>query len=229
MWPNSELWSAGTSGAVTLGNEIFHLSVVDCGALKIASGKLAACDPFVCLDGVGEGYVKVPKGEFPVTATIADVSGEDDGSLMREAYLTVRFNDAPEKTRKLLQMSADGTAANDLPDGEFYGFSVDAGTACLVDADAVAPGMPEDSLEWDETVFQPDDGGWFDRMEDEHHIREGIANLPLPRNPDEANIVICHSGWGDGVYPMVGGYDADGRLVAVHIDFLVVFDDEVPE
>jgi hypothetical protein len=28
---------------------------------------------------------------------------------------------------------------------------------------------------------------------------------------------------GDGVYPLIGGYAKDGRLVRVHIDFMVVF------
>ena len=34
--------------------------------------------------------------------------------------------------------------------------------------------------------------------------------------------------WGDGAYPVVGGYDADDRLVAVHIDFLII-EGELPE
>ncbi len=230
MWPNSDLWSAGKTGAVALGDETFHLSVVDCGTLKVASGKLSACDPFVCLGGVASNYLDVPKGAHKVTATLADVSGEDDGSHMREAYLSVHFGEKAEASRKLLRMSESGTAANDLPPGEFYGFGVDAGTACFVDASAVEAGMPSDGFEWDEKVFQPDDGGgWFDRMDDPEEIRAGIANLDLPETPEKANIVICHSGWGDGVYPLVGGYDADGQLVAVHIDFMVVFDDEVPE
>jgi hypothetical protein len=35
--------------------------------------------------------------------------------------------------------------------------------------------------------------------------------------------VIIHSGWDDGIYPVIGGYSEDGRLVRVHIDFMVVF------
>ena len=34
--------------------------------------------------------------------------------------------------------------------------------------------------------------------------------------------MIIHSGWGDGTYPLIGGYDANGELVAVHIDLFVV-------
>jgi hypothetical protein len=63
-------------------------------------------------------------------------------------------------------------------------------------------------------------------MDDPGHIRYGLANVPLPGAAQGENIVIVHSGWGDGSYPVVGGYDASGRLIRVHIDFLVVFDDD---
>ena len=35
--------------------------------------------------------------------------------------------------------------------------------------------------------------------------------------------MLCHSGWGDGFYDVVLGYDAGDRLVNVHIDFGVVY------
>lgn len=227
MWPNRDSWSAEKVGPIEVGGDRFTLSVVDCGALHLPNGRLAACDPFVGLDGVANAYLDVPTGSFPVSVTLADVSPEQDGSHVREAYLTVRFADRPEAKRRILQMTSEGTGDNDLPPGEFYGFGVDAGTACFVDAAAAVIGMPADALTWDEAVFQPDDGdGWFDRMDDPDHVREGLANIALPQTPDHANIILCHSGWGDGVYPVIGGYDDDGELVAVHIDFMVVFDDE---
>jgi hypothetical protein len=54
------------------------------------------------------------------------------------------------------------------------------------------------------------------------HIRAGLANIPLPLATDGANLILSHSGWGDGFYPVIGGYDVDGRLIAVHIDLLVL-------
>jgi hypothetical protein len=110
-------------------------------------------------------------------------------------------------------------------DGTYYGFPVDAGTACFVDQGAVEALMPDGN--WYEDLF--DNGtsnSWFARMDDPRHIREGIANIPLPLATQGENIVIIHSGWGDGHYPVVGGYDTSGRLVRVHIDFLVVFEHE---
>jgi Protein of unknown function (DUF4241) len=84
--------------------------------------------------------------------------------------------------------------------------------------------MPAD--DWLGRVFdtgKPD--CWFARMDDPDHIRAGIVNIPLPYATGGENIVIFHSGWGDGHFPVVGGYDASDRLIRVHIDFFVVFRD----
>lgn len=49
-------------------------------------------------------------------------------------------------------------------------------------------------------------------------------NLGLPTAPGGENVVAVCSGWGDGYDAVVGGYDADGRLAAVHVDFFLVPD-----
>ena len=113
-------------------------------------------------------------------------------------------------------------------DGSYHGFPVDAGTACFVDNQAVRCCMP-DSSDWYNEVFDNASAkSWFNRMDDPSHIRDGIANIELPLAKHGENIVVVHSGWGDGSYPVVGGYDSTGNLVRVHIDFLVVFDDTAP-
>jgi hypothetical protein len=59
-------------------------------------------------------------------------------------------------------------------------------------------------------------------MDDPTHIRVGLANIQLPLAQNSENIVIIHSGWGDGSYPVVGSFDASNGLLAIHIDFFVV-------
>lgn len=44
-------------------------------------------------------------------------------------------------------------------------------------------------------------------------------NTRLPLANDGANIIVISSFGGDGSFPLVGGYDAGGNLVAIHIDF----------
>jgi hypothetical protein len=41
------------------------------------------------------------------------------------------------------------------------------------------------------------------------------------RGIPECGILECATGWGNGVYPVIAGYDASGRPIQVHIDFFV--------
>lgn len=227
-YPNTHDWAALADGAeVVVGEDKYQMSVVSCGELVMPSGHLAACDPFVGLQREGMATTDIKPGRYEVIVTLADVSSNGDGTHMREAYATLIVDPAAKELRRRI-ITPTG---NDVPcepeidgDGTFTGFGVDAGTACFADAGAIADLMPPDEAAWNETLF--DNGtpqSWFARMDDETHIRTGMANIALPLARNGENIVIFHSGWGDGFYPVIGGYDAVGKLVRVHIDFMVVF------
>lgn len=226
-YPNVSYWGALKVGPADIENYV--LSVVDCGRLRMPTGLLVACDPFAFMDKTGNPAVSIPPGDYAVKVTLADVSDDADGSHLREAYATLLIDEtAQEVTRRIITPLPDGTDADPEidEDGEYHGFPVDAGTACFVDGGALAACMPEQET-WYEDLFEnatPE--SWFQRMDDPAHIRDGIANFPLPLAKNGENIVIIHSGWGDGFYPVVGGYDAAGRLIRVHLDFLVVFPGE---
>lgn len=230
-YPNVSFWSAlgdGLRVPVEEGRS-YVLSVVDCGFLYMPTGRLVACDPFTSLTKEPTPSVQVDPGRYRVLVTLADVSEANDGSHMREAYATLMLDEsAVETTRRIITPTEGADCPPEMDENyTYYGFPVDAGTACFVDQGAVEAAMPDEG-EWYETLFEtgtPD--SWFARMDDPGHIREGLANIPLPRAAQGENIVVIHSGWGDGFYPVVGGYAAAGRLVRVHIDFLVVmFGDE---
>jgi hypothetical protein len=72
-------------------------------------------------------------------------------------------------------------------------------------------------------------GNWFGPMDDPDHICKGVANVALPYATDGENMVLVHTGWGDGIFPVIGGFDAGGRLIRVHMDFLVVMPDDGDE
>ena len=226
-YPNADSWSALKEGRrvpIGDGGKFYVLSVVDCGELLMPTGQLVACDPFAFLRKLGNQCVTVPPGRYRVLVTLADVSGVSDGSHMREAYATLLLDEtAEEASRRIITPVSDGACPPEMTgDGDYCGFPADAGTACFADEGALASGMP-DEHDWLESVFDSGSpGSWFERMDDPDHIRAGLANIPLPLAKTAENIVIIHSGWGDGVYPIVGGYDASGRLIRVHIDFLVV-------
>jgi hypothetical protein len=222
-WPNNLSWGALRSGvSVETSDGPRHLKTVDCGDLFIPSGRLVVCDPFVFLSPTDTPFILVPKGRFPVRVTIADVSETQNGTHLREAYASVIFSDEEAFERRAIALAKDGEDRPMLVGDDFIGFGVDAGTACFVDETVVKSCMP-DSSTWYEDLFENDsDDCWFRRMDDPNHIRAGIANIVLPLGINGENLVLFHSGWGDGVYPVIGSYGRDGGLVAVHIDFMVV-------
>jgi hypothetical protein len=225
-YPNVEYWSALREGNhVSDDDEVFVLSLVDCGSLLLPAGRLVACDPFAGLQRGNNPYVPVPPGCYRVVVTLADVSGRGDGSHMREAYATLILDEAAVEIKRRIITPSDGLPPPppEMTNGNTYrGFPVDAGTACFVDDGAVEVAMPDGSR-WYEDLFENESPDcWFARMDDPGHIRGGIANIALPLGKNGENIVIFHSGWGDGFYPVVGGYDASDRLIRVHIDFWVI-------
>lgn len=217
-WPNAPEWRALRPGQHQIAGEPHILSVVACGNLLLPSGHLVAEDPFVTLARQNPSY-RVPAGTYPVRVTI-------DETIQREMYVSLILAPASETERQLLTpYKPDGQPYPPPEDESYYGIGVDSGTVCFVDGEAVSRGMPEDETSWFTDLFDNDsEGCWFKLMDNPAHIRDGLANIRLPRASDGANIIICHSGWGDGFYPVVAGYDAAGGLVAVHIDLLIHYD-----
>lgn len=211
------------TGFAPLANGSFaSLSVQSLGILRVPSGRLGACDPFVELEQ--PTVVLVPSGDYPVSVTIADVSEEQDGSHKREAYLSVILSDAEPATVEL----APGLGGPP-GEGEFFGVGVDAGTVAFVDADSVARCMPADGTNWYEDVYDSDEpDSWFSLMDAEAPLPAGLANIVMPRATAGENVVLAHSGWGDGFYPLLQTRAADGHVTGIHVDLRVVgkFDEE---
>ncbi|WP_229795906.1 DUF4241 domain-containing protein, partial [Saccharothrix coeruleofusca] len=138
----------------------------------------------------------------------------------RVELAVVRFVDDPEHERVAaakLVVSAEPVASWHLAlrpgqddrllgDGEFYGFGVDSGTACFVDADAAEALDPI-----------------FDRSFEE--IAERLIGGASERVADPvsgAALVAFGSGWGDGSYPTWVGRAADGSVACFVVDLLVL-------
>jgi hypothetical protein len=197
------------------------LTVHDLGVLRVPSGKVGACDPFVNLSY--PLVVQVPQGDYPVRVTVADVSEEQDGSHLREAYLSLVLSEADSVTVE----AADGPDGPP-PAGQYFTVGVDAGTVAFVDAEAALRCMP-DPTTWYEGVFESDDANsWFSLMDADGPHPAGTANIVMPLASNGENVVLSHSGWGDGFYWLLQTRDAEGNLTGIHIDLAVVgrFDEE---
>lgn len=193
-----------------------QLSVIGLGELSVESGRLGACDPFASLyDPV---VLPVPAGRYPVIVTVADVSAAQDGSHLREAYLSVVFSDAASTG-----VEAAPNEAGIPDDGRYWGVGVNAGTVGFVDADAIERCMPGDGADWYSDVFDTGGAdGWFAQMDADSPYPAGSANIVLPLATNGENVVLSHSGWGEGFFPLLRTVAADGTVTAIHIDLLVV-------
>jgi hypothetical protein len=187
----------------------------------VPSGKVGACDPFANLSY--PLVVQVPQGDYPVRVTVADVSEEQDGSHLREAYLSLVLSGADSVTVEAAP-GPDGPP----PAGQYFTVGVDAGTVAFLDAEAVLRCMP-DPTTWYEGVFESDDANsWFSLMDADGPHPAGTANIVMPLASNGENVVLSHSGWGDGFYWLLQTKDAGGNLTGIHIDLAVVgrFDEE---
>ncbi|TDT75739.1 uncharacterized protein DUF4241 [Arthrobacter sp. AG258] len=190
------------------------LTVYDLGLLRLPSGILGACDPFANL--MYPQKIALVPGDYPVRVTVADVSPEQDGSHLREAYLSLVISETDPVTVEAAP-GPDGPP----PPGYFFTVPVDAGTVAFVDADAMLRCMPDPST-WYEGLFDSNDANsWFSLMDAERPYPAGTANIVMPLAPNGENVVLSHSGWGDGHYWLLQTKDGAGNLTGIHIDLAV--------
>jgi len=157
---------------------------------------------------LGNGLVvAIPPGTYPVKVTIADVSDEADGSHLRESYLSVIIHDGDPVVVE--NVRPEGVTDQEWLDagaaGEYFGIGVDAGTVGFADAAAIPTAMPEG--DWYEDVYDSgEDHSWFALMDSRDHLIPGAANVEMPLATNGENVVLSHSGWGDGFYPVLASY-----------------------
>ncbi|WP_374979883.1 DUF4241 domain-containing protein [Pseudomonas solani] len=182
----------------------YRLHTQAIGELELPTGQLVACDPLVSCDG--PFTQAVPKGRYPLQLAIARI-GDDE----RVAFARIVFAPGPATRWEMAQVK--GQDPNTLAPDEFFGYGVDSGTGGFLDAAALRSyeaRRDQEGEAFDERLFAELDKTY-------QHTRSWYL-LPT----DAGNVAFFSSGYGDGAYPSYFGYDADGRLVAVVTDFLLL-------
>ncbi|MGC1209910.1 MAG: DUF4241 domain-containing protein [Micromonospora sp.] len=170
----------------------FRLSVHTAGQLHLPSGRLIADDPSSLDLGARPFSVTVPPGTYPVSVSLATFVDDPGHSRVTAARLDVGDRQAVRWELAL----RDGQELLDLGYQEFFGFGVDAGMACFVDADS------------------------SDRMKDVWRTLGGLVE-PRYRTIASGDMVAWSSGWGDGTYPTWIGYDTTGAVTCFVADMLL--------
>ena len=186
----------------TIDGDTVRFVVQPVGTFSLPSGQLVACDPFICDDALPFAR-PVPKGEFPLTLSLADF-----GNQRRIAFARLAFSAEPVVRWELALV--EGQDPSTLQPGQFFGYGVDAGTGSFMDLDAWRT--------FDARMGQ--DEGYADELIEEMEKGERPEWLLLSSGP--GSVAMFASGWGDGAYATYWGYDAAGNLAAALTDFYVV-------
>jgi len=199
------------------------LELLPLGQLTLPTGQVIACDPFVCIHDSLPFNRTVEPGNYPVIASIAKT--EQSGN--RYAVVKVDFNHA-RPTKWELAVLNDNVIADLKEEDAFVGYPVDGGLGCFCDletqkyfneflddaynkdpksdiyTDFFAAEFKRNAVEQD----NPDDpGDW--------------VNFHLPNKPG-LNIIMFHSGYGDGIYPCYWGTNDKGDICCLVVDFCVI-------
>lgn len=183
------------------------LHVHGLGALRLPTGKIVACDPFVFPE-TKPFPIDVPVGNYSVKLSVADTPR----NYQRVAYAMIQFSARPAVSWKMALFPDQDEST--LGSDQFFGYGVDAGTGCFMDAsvaEILADRMSSDS-NWDESLIAE-----MDRTRVPGRAWGWLNTTIDPQSG--GNLVAFSSGWGDGAYPCYWGYDSDGNIVSLTTDF----------
>ena len=219
LQPNSNLVNYFTLKEIA-GKKI---DVMDIGPCSIPTGEFLVVDPLVYLGSKYEKeyFQKIPIGEFKTEVCVVKAS---DGDCDRYAAVRLKFNN---NEISYFEEAIKGIEdLEDVNEGDFFGFNVDAGLACICDKklhslycdfnekwikenpdgntyDDYFADLFKKSYE-DNPKYQRKDGDWI--------------NWTIPGT--DYHLPIFQSGFGDGGYPVYLAYDKDGNVCQLIIEFI---------
>jgi len=187
------------------GNTIdgFEFSKKEIGEIRVSSGKIIACDPFIT--GAGIPFTSVfPKGSFQVELAIAKKNGDE-----RIAFARILFSE--NKVTKWKQALIEGQDTS-MISGETFGYGVDSGIGSFMDLFAYSK---MDSISRiDSTIYQNLMNEWNKNYRD----TRGWCIYTI----DEENLATFSSGFGDDLYQTFIGYDSNGNICCLLTDFKLI-------
>ncbi|PCC71835.1 Protein of unknown function [Nannocystis exedens] len=188
---------------VTLGKNHPQVQAVRlAGKLVVSSGRIVACDP--CIRSGAPAFEReIPRGTHPVRVFVTKGS-------RRIGLALLACSDAP--VASWVMATRPGQSLADLQEGHYFGYPVDTGLGCFMDA--VAAELlreAEDALD-DESFY---DAVLDDALEENDQLFADVR--PAKRHKD--NVIVFRSGGGDGVYASYWGLAADGEVACLVTDF----------
>ncbi|MBB6488309.1 DUF4241 domain-containing protein [Rhizobium lusitanum] len=182
------------------------IKVLRIGKVELTSGRIVASDPLVGPDRAPLARTVSP-GDYPVTLYQA---------FGRIAAASLRFAEGKPTRWELAVIP--GQDINSLKGDEFFGYPVDAGLGCYMDADTYA--MIREREKQVQTEKSSSDINYYDDvLASELEPNNNDYALHRPISGKRGNVAVFSSGWGDGFYPVFWGLDASGRPLVLFTDF----------
>ncbi|NTF43571.1 DUF4241 domain-containing protein [Rhizobium rhizogenes] len=182
------------------------ITVLCIGNVELTSGRIVASDPLV--EPERSALVRtVTPGEYPVTLFEA---------FGRIAAASMRFAEGKPVRWELAVIP--GQDINSLKGDEFFGYPVDAGLGCYMDADTYAL-IQEREKQVQAEKSTSDINYYDDVLAPELGANKDDYAMHRPISGKRGNVAIFSSGWGDGFYPVFWGLDAGGRPLVLFTDF----------
>ncbi|MDO4224766.1 MAG: DUF4241 domain-containing protein [Bergeyella zoohelcum] len=190
------------------------IETFDGGKIHLSSGKLVACDPLITNDK--EPFsTPFPKGDFPVF-----VHKERDSNCI--AYVEILFSSETISHWELAV--SDGQNIKDLADGEIFGYPVESGMGCLMDAET------QQSLnDLEQLLFKRKGADFMGIYEeffheyffDENGAIDQFASLN-PSDKHQGNIIAFETGYGEGFYASYIAFDTQKQPVKMVSEFIEI-------
>ncbi|MBB2792929.1 UNVERIFIED_ORG: hypothetical protein GGD58_001779 [Rhizobium pisi] len=195
---------------VTLGDTELSgrsINAIHMGNVELTSGRIVAADPLAQPDRPALARTVAP-GDYPVTLYQA---------FGRIAAASMRFAEGKPDHWELAVLPGQDPAT--LKDDEIFGYPVDAGVGCYMDAQTldriderqaqVQAQKPDADINYYDDVLAAD-------------LAKGHYALHRPVAGKKGNVAVFWSGWGDGIYPVFWGLDRDGHALVLLTDFAVI-------
>lgn len=199
------------------------IDTLEIGKVNFPTGKILVCDPLIELEDALPYIQTVPEGKYPVTISV--MVSEEFGN--RYACTKVKINEIKPAYYDLAVVGNEDLD-EELDEGEYFGFIVDAGMGCIFDLKT----QEAFRAYWNKRCEEEDDidpyNDLFCDLLDENYKKYpkyqrdcgDWLNWTIPET--NLNIPIFASGWGDGVYPTYFGYDENGDVCGIYILFIDV-------
>ena len=191
------------------GDETLHFYPHVLGMLGLRSGRVVACDALASVHDAPPLVHEFPKGDFPVELAVARY-GAGERADERVAFARIRFSEAPPVRWEGTRTDDDDPA--EIAADELFGYGVDSGRGAFLDAGSRAEFLN----------FLENDPDAFEKLEEQFEANFRPSRDWLLWQRKGAAVALFSSGLGDGVFPSLVGYGADGRICRLVTDFGLV-------